>query len=185
MTPSRLSEPTIAEARRREPAALAELYRFLHPPILRYLRALEPNEAEDLASEVWLSLMTSLDRFQGDDRALRALAFTIAHARLVDLRRRQARRRTVAASPEELARYGERRDVEEEAISGLSTKEALAEIARLPRDQAEVVLLRVLGDLSVQDVAAIVRKRPGHVRVLQHRGLRRLAMRVPPPAVTP
>jgi RNA polymerase sigma-70 factor, ECF subfamily len=75
-------------------------------------------------------------------------------------------------------------DVESEAMENLSTQAALARIAGLPPDQAEVVLLRVLGGLSVKDVAAILGKRPGTVRVLQHRALHRLAASVNPDPVT-
>ncbi len=61
-------------------------------------------------------------------------------------------------------------DVEEEAMANLSTETAIARIATLPPDQAEVVLLRVLAGLGVAEVARIMGKRPGTVRVLQHRG---------------
>ncbi len=177
------SDGTIAEASGGDRLALAELYRRLHPPILRYLRAFEPAEAEDLASEVWVGVITSLDRFVGDERGLRAWAFTIARSRMTDLRRRRARRATVATSQEELELHGQTRDVEDEALAELGTEAALAQIATLTRDQAEVILLRVLGDLSVRDVAAIMDRRPGTVRVLQHRALRRLAERVSTAAV--
>jgi RNA polymerase sigma-70 factor (ECF subfamily) len=177
-------EATLALACEGDRSALGELYRELHPPILRYLRALEPVEGEDLASEVWLDVIAHLDRFRGDRGALRSWTFTIARSRLIDLRRRRARRATDPAAPEEIARHAQRRDVEEEAIAALSTEDALTRIATLPPDQAEVVLLRILGDLSVRDVAAIMGKRPGTVRVLQHRALRRLAEQLSPKAVT-
>jgi RNA polymerase sigma-70 factor, ECF subfamily len=177
-------ESTIEHAREGDRPALAELYRELHPPILRYLRALEPAEGEDLASEVWLDVIAHLDRFRGDRHALRSWTFTIARSRLIDLRRRRARRATDPADPEEIARHAQRHDVEEEAMASLSTEDALARIASLPPAQAEVVLLRILGDLSVRDVAAIMGKRPGTVRVLQHRALRRLAEQLSPKAVT-
>ena len=70
-------------------------------------------------------------------------------------------------------------DVESEAMERLSTESALARIATLPPDQAEIVLLRVLSGLPVKDVAAIVGKRPGTVRVLQ-----RLASTISPEPVT-
>jgi RNA polymerase sigma-70 factor (ECF subfamily) len=54
-------------------------------------------------------------------------------------------------------------------------KAALEVIGRLPADQAEVVLLRVVAGLSAEEVGAIVRKSPGAVRVIQHRALKRLA----------
>ena len=54
-------------------------------------------------------------------------------------------------------------------------------VALLPPDQAEIVLLRVVGGLPVEEVAAITGRRPGTVRVLQHRALRRLAERLERP----
>lgn len=177
--------PTIlAAARARAEWALAELYRDLHPRILRYLRALEPSEAEDLASEVWLDVARGLERFAGDDRAFRAWAFTIARRRLVDLRRQRTRRPAIPAPVERLVERGGIGDVEEEAMAGLTTEAAIARIATLPPDQAEMVLFRILGGLSVREVAAITGKRPGTVRVLQHRALRRLAREVRREAVT-
>src|SRR5438093_12929189 len=83
---------TLAAAQAGAEWALAELYRDLHPRVLRYFRALEPSEAEDLASEVWLDVARRLGRFEADDRDFRAWAFTIAPPRLVDIRWRRARR---------------------------------------------------------------------------------------------
>jgi RNA polymerase sigma-70 factor (ECF subfamily) len=165
--------------------ALAELYRDLHPPILRYLRAMDPSEAEDLASEVWLAVARSLAGFEGEEeRAFRAWAFTIARRRLIDLRRQRSRRPAAPAPQELLAERGGIADAEEEAMTALSTAAALARIATLPPDQAEVVLLRVLGGLGVAEVASIMGKRPGTVRVLQHRALKRLAEQIRREAVT-
>jgi RNA polymerase sigma-70 factor (ECF subfamily) len=164
--------------------ALAELYRELHPRVLRYLRVLEPSEAEDLASEIWLDVARGLGRFEGDGRAFRAWAFTIARRRLVDLRRQRARRPAIATPVERLVERGGIGDVEEEAMAGLTTEAAIARIATLPPDQTEVVLLRILGGLSVREVAAITGRRPGTVRVLQHRALKRLAREVQREAVT-
>jgi RNA polymerase sigma-70 factor (ECF subfamily) len=177
-------EEILDAAREGDRWALAELYRSVHPRVLRYLRALEPTDAEDLASEAWLDLAAALDRFRGDERALRAFAFTIARRRLVDLRRARTRRGTSPVPEDRLERHGAVGDVEEEAIDALSTRAALERIAALPRDQAEVVLLRVVGGLSVADAARILGKRPGAVRALQHRALKRLARLVSREAVT-
>ena len=56
---------------------------------------------------------------------------------------------------------------------------------KLPPDQAEVVLLRVLGELEVEQVADIVGKSKGAVRVAQHRALQRLQQAFAEKAVTP
>jgi len=60
-------------------------------------------------------------------------------------------------------------------LYGLSTKQAVALVAGLSRDQAEVVALRVIAGLDTDAVARILRKSPGAVRVALHRGLRTLS----------
>jgi RNA polymerase sigma-70 factor (ECF subfamily) len=164
---------TLQAARDGQGWALGELFRNLYPRIVRYLRVLEPSDAEDIASDAWLDISSGLGRFEGDEVGLRAWSFTIARRRMIDLRRRRARR---PAHPvgflDDRTRGG---DVEEEAMTELATQAALGRIATLSPDQAEVVLLRVLGGLPVAEVAKIVDKQPGTVRVLQHRALRRLA----------
>jgi RNA polymerase sigma-70 factor (ECF subfamily) len=100
----------------------------------------------------------------------------------VTVHRRHARRPTVPL-PAELAAGWQGQaadDPADQVVQGLSTRAALAVIAQLPHDQAEVVLLRVVAGLGVEQVAAILGKRPGAVRVLAHRGLRRLAERLEP-----
>jgi RNA polymerase sigma-70 factor (ECF subfamily) len=154
--------------------ALGALYRDLHPALLRYLYSQHPTDAEDLASETWLDIARSLRRFKGDETAFRRWVFTIAHRRLLDHRRATARRRTDPV-PAASLEFLEAPDCADEVMASTSTRQAFAKLASLPRDQAEVVVLRVLADLSVEDVARIVGKRPGTVRVLQHRALKRLA----------
>jgi RNA polymerase sigma-70 factor (ECF subfamily) len=101
--------------------------------------------------------------------------FTIAYRRLADLRRRNARRRTDPSPTELIADHVNAGDAEHDVMQLVGTSTALARIAALPAAQAEVVLLRVVADLSVDDVAKIVGRRPGAVRALQHRALQRLA----------
>lgn len=155
--------------------ALAALYRDLQPRLLRYLALHEPSSAEDLASEVWIGVAQGLGRFSGDEDDFRAWIFTIARRRMLDLRRKAERRRAVPVPPHVLAALGVTGDVEEEAVSGLEADRTISRLAELSPDQADVLLLRVVGGLSVSEVAQVLGKRPGTVRVLQHRALRRLA----------
>jgi RNA polymerase sigma-70 factor (ECF subfamily) len=146
---------------------LVELYREVYPRVLRYLRAMQPQDAEDLASDTWIDLASGLARFRGHQGDLRAFAFTIARRRLLDLRRRHARQRTTTVEIERLEALGNVGNIEDEALASLETGWAVALVASaLPPAQAEVVLLRVLGDLSVDEVAKVVGKRPGNVRVM-------------------
>ena len=164
----------LAAARAGAAWALVALYREFQPGILRYLKARAPGEGEDLAAEVWLDAAAGLGRFEGDETGFRAWLFTIAHRRLVDQRRRDARHRSLLGSLERLEQSNPL-DCEAEVLASNGIDAALALIARLPRDQAEVVLLRVVGGLDADEVAAIVGKKAGTVRVLQHRALKRLA----------
>jgi RNA polymerase sigma-70 factor, ECF subfamily len=176
----------LSAARDGDAEALAELYRSLYPRFVRYAGAVTPSSAEDVAADAWLDVARSLGRFRGDEADFRAWAFTIVRRRLLDLRRSAARRRTEPADPLDLIELGEAGDVEEEAITSVQASWAIGLIIScLSRDQAEVVLLRVLGDLSVDQVSEIMGKRPGTIRVLQHRALRHLAEALRREGVTP
>jgi RNA polymerase sigma-70 factor (ECF subfamily) len=159
--------------------AIAVLWRNLHPRLLRFLRGLDPIVAEDVEAETWLVAARDLAVFRGDEQQFRAWMFTIARNRLIDTRRREARRPSVAMPPETLHERPAEDDPAMTALDVVSADAAVALVREwLPPDQAEVILLRVLGGLDVKEVATIVGKRPGNVRVLQHRGLRRLAERI-------
>jgi RNA polymerase sigma-70 factor (ECF subfamily) len=177
-------DSVIAAARTGAEWALTMLYRDLQPKLLRYLFAQEPRVAEDIASEAWIDVARGLGRFDGDQDGFRAWVFTIARRRLLDFRRKTLGRKTTPMAPEGLESLAREGDAEDDALEALGTESALARIAALPPDQAEVVLLRVLGGLQVSDVAEIVGKRPGAVRALQHRALRQLARTVSREAVT-
>jgi RNA polymerase sigma-70 factor (ECF subfamily) len=164
--------------------ALGALYQSLNPAVLGYLRARDPSEAEDLASETWLGVAEGLAGFRGAEDDFRRWVFTIARRRLIDHRRRAGRRATTPVPVETLEGRLVTGDAEGEAMVEVSTRAALALIRTLPPDQAEVILLRVLGGFDSSEVGAIMGKRPGTVRVLQHRGLVRLAAALSREAVT-
>ena len=165
----------LAAAQSGDEQAFAVLWRHLQPALLRYFRIVAPPAAEDLAADTWLSVIRRLQQFRGDERAFRAWLFTVARHRAIDWRRQAARRPTTLVPVEQLAERAAPDDPVAQVLEGQSTRAALALLAGLPADQAEVVALRVLGGLEVAEVARILGKRPGAVRVLAHRGLRRLA----------
>jgi RNA polymerase sigma-70 factor, ECF subfamily len=168
----------LAAAQRGDERAFAELWRDLQPAVLRYLRVAAPAAAEDLAADTWVSVIRGLARFRGDEPGFRALVFTAARHRALDWRRQASRRQAAAVSVEALYDRPAPDDPAEAALEAQSTRAALALIAELPRNQAEVVALRMVAGLDVAQVAKLVGKRPGAVRTLTHRGLRRLAQRL-------
>jgi RNA polymerase sigma-70 factor (ECF subfamily) len=156
--------------------AFSVLYRGLNPQLLRYFASRVSDQAEDLAAETWVGAARNLVSFDGDERAFRGWLFTIAHRRLVQHWREASRRPDTDPVSDVEAGHTDPGGVESEAVESLTAQEAARLIsAALTQEQAEVVLLRVLGGLDVEEVARIVGKRKGAVRGLQHKALRRLA----------
>lgn len=149
------------------------IYRDLAPPLIGYLRARGAPESDDLAGEVFLQLVRDLPGFEGDERDFRAWVFTIAHRRLLDDHRYRARR-PVEPAPAELFASEPGGNAEEEALRKLSAERVRLILARLSPDQQSVLLLRILGDLTVEEVARVLEKPPGAVKALQRRGLEAL-----------
>ena len=173
----------LAAVRSGDEAAAVQLFSMHQPRLLRFLRALEPRVADDLAAEVWLAVVQTFPRFEGDAVDFRAWLFAIARRRIADHRRRGARRRTEPDDPtlvmSTIDATSAHTDVADIVTSGLAAQSAVDEIVRhLTEDQAEVLLLRVLGDLSVTDVAVLMDRPASWVRVTQHRAVSRLGRRI-------
>lgn len=176
----------LAAARVGNHRAIGLLFREHQPPLLRYLRAREPAAADDVAADVWHGVLRTLGRFEGDEVAFRSWLFTIARRRLADHRRRMGRRRERLGPDTDLDRVPDPSDPAEVVLSEIGSDEASRQIAaHLTPEQADVVLLRVVADLPVAEVARILGRSEGAVRVIQHRALQRLAQVLGSPAVTP
>lgn len=147
------------------------LYRDLAPAVTGYLRLHGAADPDDLAGETFLGVFTGLARFSGDEGALRAWVFTIAHRRLVDERRRRSRRPEVCERelPELVGG-----DVEDDVLARLGAGAVERICAGLPDDQRAVLLLRIIADLTVEQVATALGRSVGSVKALQRRGLRAL-----------
>jgi RNA polymerase sigma-70 factor (ECF subfamily) len=173
-------EQTVTVAALGQPWALGTLYRAFQPGLLRLLQVIAPHHAEDLASDVWLEVVGALPRFSGDERAFRGWLATIARRRVIDAHRRAGRRRTTAGG-DDLGQQPAPDRTDESAVDLLSAQSAISRVtAVLSQDQADVVLMRVVGGLDVAQVARALGKQPGAVRALQHRALRRLARQLGP-----
>jgi RNA polymerase sigma-70 factor, ECF subfamily len=168
--PSERFTSLLQSAREGNEAAWQELYSGLSPVVLGYLRANGSPDPEDVLSEVFLQVARDLTGFDGDERGFRSWVFTIAHHRLIDARRHSARR-PVDLSPEPPEPGGQADDAAEEALERIGNEEVWRVLSVLSTDQRTVLLLRVVGDMSIEDVARAVGKRPGAVKALQRRGL--------------
>ncbi|MEU9207598.1 RNA polymerase sigma factor [Streptomyces sp. NPDC048415] len=174
----------VVRAQEGDEAAFAVAYRIVQPALLGYLRGIVGDEAEDVASDAWLEIARDLGRFRGDGAGFRGWTATIARHRALDhLRRQKVRPRGTTIEQDVLELPGTH-STHEEALETLSTEHALELVKRLPRDQAEAVLLRVVVGLDGPAAARVLGKRPGAVRTAAHRGLKRLARQLGAEGVT-
>lgn len=151
--------------------AWGRLYASVAGGVRGYLAAQGAQDPDDLTGEVLLHLVRGIDRFIGDEAAFRSWVFMLAHHRVIDERRRTRRRDdavrrlrlNVATEP-----------VDGEVLDRLWPQEWADRLDRLSDDKRTVLLLRVVAGLSAEEVGRIIGKKPGAVRVMQHRALLRL-----------
>ena len=175
-----LTAADLVGARRREPAAVTRIYTAYAPALFRFFLAAVGDRptAEDLTGEVFKSAIEGLPRFRGPVEALGGWLFRIARHDLSDYRRRQARNPVQPLDDlleEEAAAAGGAVDPEELALERLEGDRVLAALRQLTCDQREVLLLRLVADLTAPEVAGILHKSTEAVKALQHRGLASLA----------
>jgi RNA polymerase sigma factor (sigma-70 family) len=159
----------LAAAREGDASAWAELYHGVAPMLLGYLRAQRSSDPEDVAGEVLLEVVRDLHRFAGDERGFRSWVLAIAHHRMLDARRRVQRRPATSLPAEELEPHAADDDPEAETLANLGFAELAPALATLTEDQRAVLLLRVVGDLSIAEVAEVLGKRTGAIKQLQRR----------------
>ncbi len=153
-----------------DPEALTWLYEKYVGMVHSYFRACDVQEADDLTSEVFLSMIRSLSRFEGTEPAFRTWLMTIAHRRKVDHFRRTPPGRTVATEPDVI-----------ELRAGVSPSAADASrvpdprlpegLQKLTQEQREILAMRFFADMSLQDIAKATNRRVGAVKSLQKRAI--------------
>lgn len=156
-----------------ERSDLSGLYERNWYVVVAYLRGQGARDPEDLASDAFVGVIRNLHRFEGDEAAFRSWVLVIAHRRLVDQRRAQARRPTEIVEPLRLVELGDRTragDTEDEAITRLSTRRIVHALARLTDEQRTVMLLHSIDDQSLPQIATTLGKRLAAVKSLHHRG---------------
>lgn len=155
--------------------AFAVLWRDANPALLRYLRVVASDNAEDIAAETWVHVVRGLPKFVGDEAAWRAWLFTTARRRMLDQARLRKRHPAEPLGEMNAADVPVAAGAEQVAMDNIATEWAMSLLNQLPEQQAEVILLRVVGGLDTDVVAEMLGRTPGAVRVAAHRGLRKLA----------
>ena len=185
-----IERDAVQRATRGDQQAVGQLYDAYVEPLFRFCVARVGNEtdAEDLTEEIFLKVMHSIDGFQwrplgrsesslgGSDEEerspFRAWLFRIARNHVISHYRRQSTRKSVGEVPEWLP--DEALGPAELAERALTIEEVFAVVEALPTAQREVIQLRFGAGLSIAETAEALDKQQTNVKVLQHKGIKRL-----------
>jgi RNA polymerase sigma factor (sigma-70 family) len=162
----------LAAARTGSEWAWAEIYGDLSASVLGYLRAKNAHDPEDVLGEVFLHVARDVSRFEGDERDFRSWVFTVAHNRLQDSLRYEGRRPVEYMPDDQLTSSRAPADVEQAALAAEAAGRVRQFVDRLTPDQQNVVLLRLFGEMTIDEIAHALGKRPGAVKALQRRALK-------------
>lgn len=153
--------------------ALRVIYDALAPAVAGYARSQGASDPDGLVNDVFARAFRRIDTFAGDAAGLRSWIFTIAHNALIDDRRRSARR--VPTVDQEVGEgVATTASAEDAVLDDLATARVRAVLEALPPDQRDVLTLRLLGDLTIAQVADVLGRSVGATKALQRRGLARL-----------
>jgi RNA polymerase sigma-70 factor (ECF subfamily) len=167
-------EAAVGAARGGDEMAFALLWRENNSRLTKFVQARTFNanlDFEEIISETWLNVAKDIKKFKGDYSAFTAWVYGIARNRIIDAVRKRDRTIMPQADLEEAFWLPSNQNISREFEADAEVKEIIAAINKLPEAQAEVVMLRVVSDLSVEEVAKIVKKNPNSVRVLAYRGI--------------
>jgi RNA polymerase sigma factor (sigma-70 family) len=164
--------------------AWRELYEAVAPQLTRYLRARGVPEPDDVVGEIFVKVVRYIDGFDGDEAAFRTWVFTIGRNLVVDDLRKRMRRPVDVVPDDQLLKAAPRGDAEDDAMRRLTTVHVEEVLAHLSIDQRDVLLLRILGGLTIGEIAPVVGKKEGAVKMLQARGLAAIRKQISAGSVT-
>ena len=165
---AQLTDDELSAALSGDPSGFSAVYTVISPAVLGYFRARGVDDAEALTQDVFVDVLPKLSNVRGGHSGLRTFIFSVAHARLVDYHRRSARTPHFTEF-DPLEDHRRSSSAEDEVLGSMGG--ITSALATLNEDQREVLVLRIVADLSVEQVAGIMDKTPGAIKQLQRRGL--------------
>lgn len=165
-------ESVLAGAKEGAEWAWSKLYHWLSADLRGYMRARGAKDPDGALGDVLMQVARNVATFEGDAQSFRSWAFMVAHHRVIDHSRKQQRNLSTPTDPSTLPSLPDPASVEAEVLESLSAVEIRAWLEEhLTPYQLDVVLLRVFGGFSAAEVADVLGKEAGAVRVSQHRAL--------------
>jgi len=183
MSPQLSDSELVIRAKAGDESAFTQIYERYAPAIYRYIyfRLGEPELAEDLQAEVFLRMLEGIHRYEDRGWPISAWLYRIARDRTIDTMRRRRIRQHVS-----LEAWGGSCDGPEISVGAqLEFEELSRTLDDLTDEQRQVIQLRFMADLSIQEVAKKMGRTEGSVKALQHRGLQSLQRRLQPAPAYP
>lgn len=174
---------SLVEAARVDPARFEALYRKYLAQVYNFAvyELGDHHEAEDATERTFLAALANLGRFEeraSPDDGPEASTFRIwlfRIARNVVAERRRAQRRRPEAPLDAATTAADPMDIEGSAIAREEAAAAWRAVARLSGDRRRAVVLRFVHEMSTAEIAGVLDRSEGAVRVLLHRALRSVA----------
>lgn len=156
--------------------AWSRIYDSYAQRLLGYLRSQGAVDPDGLLGDVLLQIARNIHSFEGDESGFRSWIFLVAHNRVLDERRRRGRKpqQELVAS-----HYPATESAEHSAFESMSMDAAMALLDGLTDDQREVIALRFLAELSLEETASIMDKNINAIKQLQHRAIGALRKKMP------
>ncbi|MCH8990499.1 MAG: RNA polymerase sigma factor [Acidobacteria bacterium] len=167
----------LAAAQDGSDAAWAELLEPVAPKLVGYLRLRGSKDPEAAAGDVFVDVARNIEKFSGGREGFASWVFVIAHRRLIDEYRRQ-RARPDEVLTDEAVEHGLTLSAEEEALRSVSADAVAAMLSTLTAPQRDVIFLRIVGELSVEETARVLNRPISSVKALQRRGLAALKRQI-------
>ncbi len=146
-----------------------EMFDEYAPAIAGYARVQGVGDVEDIVSETFLAVFRAIEHFQGGRSQFRSWLFVIAHHKIVDDRRRDSRVVTHQLAGSDTSTSGD--DAATLALDRMGAEQVIRLCGDLSADQRDVLLLRTVADLTIEEIGSLLGKSPGAVKALQRRGL--------------
>ena len=167
-------ESVLQAAQEGSPWAWELLFKEFAPKVRSYVALRGAMDPDDLVSETFIQLARNIGRFEGTEANFRSWVFTVAHHRLIDERRFRTRSREQSVAPDQLPEADAEADSEQLALDRLGEVRVAELLTLLTPDQRDVLALRIIGELSLEETATATDRRVGAVSQLQRRALARL-----------
>lgn len=167
-------EQVIKAAKQNEGWAFESLYRHLSAPVASYIKLRGITDYESVTSEVFIAVLKRMNSFEGNEKQFRSFVFSIAHNKIIDEYRKSYNRFAELEIKEDLLHQKAYQSTEDIVLGSFNFEELLENCAQLSNDQKDVLLLRILGNFSVEETGKILNKTSSSIKSLQYRALEHL-----------